>query len=270
MAKQPGRPSAGAPFIIFAGQEGSGKTTALVRLVEEFGGAIIPTEDGLQAAEDRDVVAFDVCALSTPDKPEAFLDDLYESFGWCWDNLQKGQVLGVDTISVLYQRLEQTVLNRYGESNIAACAGGYGKGFLEIRKEMMEIIDTLQAMRRELDVGIICTSHMSAGVIKNSPDVEAALVYTLAFDEKSAQLWRQQCQALLCIGFDTVVSGVETDNKGVVKKAGRVIKNSKRHLICDASIPAYSQLAKNRFNLPAKIVFPEDDLTWIDSINWFK
>lgn len=265
----PGKPQPEAPFILFAGQEGSGKTTAAVALVEQFGGVIIPTESGLQAATDRDITAFPVLPKATPQKPEAFLEALFECFEWCWDNMKAGEVLVLDTVSVMCQRIEQTVLNRYGESNIAACAGGYGKGFLEIRREVMEIIDELNAIRKELDVAIVLTSHMEAGVLKNSPDVEAALCYQLRIDPKSASLFREQAHAVLCIGFDTVVTGTETDNKGKVKTAGRIVKNSRRHLICDASIPAYSQLAKNRYNMPAKIVFPENDLDWLDNIAWF-
>lgn len=269
MAMTPKRPEPDAPLIIIAGQEGSGKTTAAVALVEQFGGVIIPTESGLQAATEREIEAFPVLPKSTPEKPEAFLDALFECFEWCWNNMKKGEVLVLDTGSVMVQRIEQTVLNRYGESNIAACAGGYGKGFLEIRREVMEIIDELNALRAELDIAVVIPCHMQAGVLKNSPDVEAALCYTLAIDDKSAALFKQQAHAVLCIGFDTVVSGAEIDTKGKVKSAGRIIKNSKRHLICDASVPAYSQLAKNRFNLPAKIVFPENDLAWTDNIKWF-
>lgn len=272
MSMNPTAPQPEAPLIIVAGQEGSGKTTAIVNLVEAYGGVIIPTESGLQAATKRKVTAFPVIAKSTPDKPELFLDQLYECFEWCWDNMQAGQVLALDTITVLYQRLEQTVLNRYGEKNIAACAGGYGKGFLEIRSEMMSILDELNALRAERDIAVVMTGHMEPTVLKNSPDVEAALCYSLAMDKNSAQLFKQQAHAVICIGIDTVVSGAELDNKGKVKQAGRIVKSSKRHLFADASTPAYSQLAKNRFNMPAKQVFVEDSLDWIDSCDlndWF-
>lgn len=272
MAMTPSKPQPEAPFILLCGMEGGGKTTAAVNLVETFGGAIIPTESGLQAATERDVVAFPLVPKSTPEKPDLFLDSLFECFEWCWENMKAGEVLVVDTATVLYQRLEQTVLNRYGESNIAACAGGYGKGFLEIRTEMMAIIDELNALRLEKDIAIVVPCHMTAGVLKNSPDVEAALCYTLAMDEKSAQLWKQQAHDVLCIAIDMVVTGTEIDNKGKVKQAGRIVKSSKRHLIADASVPAYAQLAKNRHGMPAKQVFPENSLEWIDDsklAEWF-
>lgn len=272
MAKEPGKPQLEAPMIIIAGMEGSGKTSAMVSVVEAYGGVIIPTESGLQKATDRNIKAFPVIEKSTPDKPEAFLDDLFECFEWCWDNLEPGQVVGLDTITVLYQRLEQTVLNRYGESNIAACAGGYGKGFLEIRKEMMNIIDELQALREQKDVAILMTGHMAPTTLKNDPTVEAALCYSLAMDGKSAELFKQQAHAIICLGIDVVVAGGEVDAKGNVKQAGRIIKSSKRHLFADASTPAYSQLAKNRHDMPAKQVFLEDSLDWIDNCklaDWF-
>lgn len=272
MAKNPKQPEPEAPMIVLCGMEGSGKTTALVNLIEAYGGVLIPTESGLQAATKRDFVAFDVVQKSTPDKPEAFLDDLFECFEWAWDNLEPGQVLGLDTISVMYQRLEQTVLNRYGESNIASCAGGYGKGYLEIRKEMMAIIDELNALRLERDIAIVMTGHMAPTTLKNTPDVEAALCYSLAMDGKSAELFKQQAHDVLCIGIDMVVTGTEIDAKGVVKKAGRIVKSSKRHLFADASTPAYSQLAKNRHNMPSKQVFAENSLDWIDGCDladWF-
>lgn len=270
MAMTPSKPQPEAPLILLLGQEGSGKTTAAVNLVENFGGVIIPTESGLQAATDRNIVAFPVLPKSTPKEPEAFLDALFECFEWCWDNMKAGEVLVLDTATVMFQRIEQTVLNRYGESNIAACAGGYGKGYLEIRKDVMEIVDEVNALRNEKDIAVVITGHMEAGTLKNSPDIEAALCYQIAMDQKSAALFKQQAHAVLCIGFDTVVSGTEIDAKGAVKKAGRIIKNSKRHLIADASIPAYSQLAKNRFNMPAKQIFPENGLDWVDGIEWFK
>lgn len=272
MAKAPGKPMLEAPMIIIAGMEGGGKTTTLVSVVEAYGGVIIPTESGLQAATDRNIVAFPVISKSTPDKPEAFLDDLYDCFEWCWDNIEAGQVIGLDTITVLYQRLEQTVLNRYGESNIAACAGGYGKGYLEIRNEMMKIIDELHALREQRDVAIMMTGHMAATTLKNDPTIEAALCYSLNMDIKSAELFKQQAHAVLCIGIDVVVAGTELDKKGDVKRAGRIIKSSRRHMFADASTPAYSQLAKNRHNMPAKQVFPENSLDWIDNSklsDWF-
>lgn len=272
MAKVPTQPQPEAPMILIAGMEGSGKTTALVNVVEAYGGCIIPTESGLQAATNRKIVAFPVVEKSTPQKPEAFLDDLFECLEWAWENLQPGQVLGIDTITVMYQRLEQVVLHRYGESNIAACAGGYGKGFLEIRKEMMNIIDELNAIREQKDVAIMMTGHMAPTTLKHDPVVEAALCYTLAMDVKSAELFKQQSHDVLCIGIDMVVAGTEVDNKGKVKQAGRIVKSSKRQLYADASTPAYSQLAKNRHNMPARQVFTEDSLDWIDNCKlaeWF-
>lgn len=273
MAK-PGKLAIEPPLIVICGQEGSGKTTLAAEAVLEFGGVFIRAEDGLQKyaalPEDEQPLAFDVLPKATPEKPEAFIDEFYAQMDWCWDNMKKGEILVIDTISVMFQRLQQTVLNRYGVTNVAEAAGGYGKGFLEIETETLRLIDELNALRAEKGVAVLLLSHQVADTIKNDPIVEAALCYNLAMDKKSAAVFKQQAHAILAIGFDMVITGTETDKTGKVTKAGRIRKVSKRHLICDASTPAYSQLCKNRFDLPAKLELTEGDLSLFDSIKFFE
>lgn len=271
---KPGKLTVEAPLLVICGQEGSGKTTLAAEAVLEFGGVFIRTEDGLQKyankPEDEQPLAFPVLPKATPEKPEAFVNALYEALDWCWDNMKEGEILVIDTISVMFQRLQQTVLNRYGVSNVAEAAGGYGKGFLEIETETLRLIDELNALRAEKGVAVLLLCHQQADTIKNDPIVEAALCYNLAMDKKSAAVFKQQAHAILAIGFDMVITGTETDKAGKVTKAGRIRKVSKRHLICDASTPAYSQLCKNRFDLPAKLELPEGDLSLFDSIKFFE
>lgn len=273
MAK-PGKLKVEAPLIVICGQEGSGKTTLAAEGVLEFGGVFIRVEDGLQKyaalPEDEQPLAFDVLPAATLEKPEAFKEALSEQLDWCWDNMKPGQILAIDTISVMFQRLQQTVLHRYGVSNVAEAAGGYGKGYLEIEKECLEFIDALNDIRIEKDVAVILLCHQEATTIKNDPIVEAALVYNLAMDKKSAAVFRQQAHAILAINYDMVITGTETDKMGKVTKAGRIRKVSKRHLICDGSTPAYSQLCKNRLGLPPKLELPEGDLSLFDSIKFFE
>lgn len=270
---KPGKLTVEPPLLVIAGQEGSGKTTLAAEAVLEFGGAFIRTEDGLQKyaemPEEDQPLAFPVLPKATPEKPEAFINALYDALDWCWDNMEAGQILALDTISVLFQRLQQTVLNRYGVSNVAEAAGGYGKGFLEIETETLKLIDELNELREQKKVGVILLSHLAADTLKNDPLIEAALCYNLAMDKKSAAVFKQQAHAILAIGFDTVVSGTEYDKTGKVTKAGRIQRVSKRHLVCDASTPAYSQLCKNRFGLPAKLDLPEGDLSLFDNIKFF-
>lgn len=270
---QPTKLPVEAPLIVVCGQEGSGKSTFAAEAVLEFGGVFIQTEEGLQKyaekPEEDQPLAFPVLPKATAEKPEAFLDAFYDALDWCFANSKKGEVVVIDTMSVLFQRLQQTVLHRYGVSNVAEAAGGYGKGFLEIETEMLRIIDELNALRKEKGVAVILLSHLQADTMKNDPIVEAALCYGLAMDKKSAAVIKQQAHAILAIGFDVVVSGTETDKKGTVKKAGRIVRVSKRHLICDASIPAYSQLCKNRAGLPAKLELPEGDLSVFDFFKFF-
>ena len=273
MAK-PGKLAVEPPLIVICGQEGSGKTSLAAEAVLEFGGVFIRAEDGLQKyaglPEADQPLAFPVLPKATSEQPEAFINELYDQLDWCWENMKEGEILAIDTISVMFQRLQQTVLNRYGVTNVAEAAGGYGKGFLEIETETLKFIDELNALRVEKKVGVLLLSHQVADTIKNDPIVEAALCYNLAMDKKSAAVFKQQAHAILAIGFDIVITGTETDKQGKVTKAGRMRKISPRHLICDASTPAYSQLCKNRLGLPPKLAMPEGDLSLFDYIPFFK
>ena len=270
---KPGKLTVEPPLLVVCGQEGSGKTTLAAEAVLEFGGVFIRAEDGLQKyaelSEDEQPLAFPVLPKATAEKPEAFINALYDQLDWCWDNMKKGEILAVDTVSVMFQRLQQTVLNRYGVTNVAEAAGGYGKGFLEIETETLKFIDELNALRVEKQVGVMLLSHLAADTLKNDPLIEAALCYNLAMDKKSAAVFKQQAHAILAIGFDTVVAGTEYDKMGKVVKAGRIQRVSKRHLICDSSVPAYSQLCKNRYGLPAKLDLPEGSLALFDNIKFF-
>lgn len=269
----PGKLTKEAPLLVVCGQEGSGKTTLAAEAVLEFGGVFIRAENGLQAyegkPEEEQPLAFPVLPEATEEKPEAFVNALYDCLDWCWDNIEPGQIIAVDTISVMFQRLQQTVKNRYGVTNIAEAAGGYGKGFLEIESETLGFIDELNKLRVEKQVGIMLLSHLAADTLKNDPLIEAALCYNLAMDKKSAAVFKQQAHAILAIGFDTVVTGTETDKTGKVTKAGRIQRVSKRHLVCDSSVPAYSQLCKNRYGMPAKLDLPNGDLSLFDYIPFF-
>lgn len=258
----------GVPYIILAGGEGAGKTTFGIALLKECGGLLARIEEGDQAYRGQGYQRTKVAPKPTNDAPETFVDWFNDVIDWCGDNLKQGDTLVLDSLTATAKRLEQTVCARYGVESISAAGGGYGRGWEEMKREFNEFQDSLDWLRGK-GIGVWWLAHLEAVELKNDPTIERVHVYNLAVDRRIAATARQTAQAVLAVMTDIIVAGVVTDKTGKVQQAGKIQKSSKRSLICDGSTPAFTLLCKNRFGLPSKMDFYQDDLTLLDSISFY-
>jgi len=258
----------GVPYVILAGGEGSGKTTFGIALLKECGGLLARIEEGDQAYRGKGYTRSKVAPKPTNEAPEIYIDWFNDLVDWCADNLKQGDTLFIDSLTANAKRLEQTVCARYAVESISAAGGGYGRGWEEMKREFNELQDSLDWLRSK-GIGVWWTAHLETAELKNDPTLERVHVYTLAVDRRIAAAARQNAQGVLCVMTDVIVAGVESDRSGKVTQAGKIQKSSKRSLICDGSVPGFLQLCKNRFGLPSKMDFYQDDLALLDYIPFY-
>lgn len=258
----------GVPNVILAGGEGAGKTTFGIAMLKECGGLLARIEEGDQAYRGDGYARSKVAPKPTNESPEIFIDWFNDMIDWCGDNLKEGDSLVLDSLTATAKRLEQTVCARYAVESISAAGGGYGRGWEEMKREFNEFQDSLDWLRGK-GIGIWWLAHLEVAELKNDPTVERVHVYQLAVDRRIAAAARQNAQAVLCVMTDVVVAGVVTDKSGKVQQAGKIQKSSKRSLICDGSVPGFLNLCKNRFGLPSKTDFYQDDLALLDFIPFY-
>lgn len=268
------KPEELAPIIIVNGDAGSGKTS-LANSMRQWGKVIFARAedvsgvfDSLPAADRPDV--FPVLPRADKKRPRATsdallnqLDDLlYESHDYA--------VLAIDTVTSMDDLLQHEVLTHLGGENLAVAGGGYGAGWQSLADTHAEIIAKLLEIRRKKDMVIMPLMHQKVEKVRFRPDAEEAIVFGFEMHEKVHHLWRKHADAVLFTRMDSFTKGVQTDNKGIVRRAGKVISSGDRSIITSADGGQGYLYAKNRYDMPPELAFPKDDPIIMDYIDWFK
>lgn len=271
MALKTSKPKAEAPIIVLCAQEGAGKTSLAATFPKPIfiqAEAVTDVFDDWHPDDVPDVM--DPLPMATAKKPNLTTDTLTNQILDLIEEDHEYETLVIDSISVLQQKLEHELCMKYGVTNVAECAGGYGKGYIELAANVLKFMELLKELRNERDMGILLLSHLEVQTLRNRPDSEAVITYALAMDKKPAAVYRQNASAVLSIRMDEFVQGTVKDKRGNVTKAGRVIMSGDRFLVTDASTNGFGLLCKNRWNLPAQIKLPAEENPLLDLIPYYK
>lgn len=211
------------------GVQGIGKSTWAASAP---GAIFLPTEDGIA---DIDCASFPL--ITSFGNAIQALSELYSE-------KHDYQTLVIDSLDWLERLVWQEVCDRKLIQNIEDL--GYGKGYVLAIDVWREILDGLNAIRQERNMGIILLAHSQVKAFRN-PEADSYDRFVPRLQEKAAAVIQEWCDEVLFTTYKvhtkTVKDGFgQTVTRGI-GTGDRVVKTSERP----------SHMAKNRLGLPEEI-----------------
>lgn len=164
--------------------------------------------------------------------------------------------LGLDTLDWLQEVVFNQAAKEHGKSNIGDV--GYGAGYVTAQNLWAQLIEGLDALRRDKGMMIIGLAHEQIRRYDN-PVTDSYDRYTLKLHAKdkgssTLSIFSEWSDAILFVNKETFVRKEKTGFNADTKKAS----TSERVFFHTTESPAY--LAGNRFGLPSLIPFTWPDL----------
>jgi len=214
-----------APKILLAGEPKIGKSTFAASAPGAIG---IITEDGLAGL---DAQAFPLCKT---------LDDVYAAIGTLINEPHEYGSVFVDSLDWLEPMVHAYVCKANGWKDIEA--PGYGKGYVAATSEWKQILDGLEALRRERGMAVIMICHVKQQRIE-SPTHEGYDAYVLKLHSKAGALAEEWADI---VGFAAHRIALKKTDAGFGSKENKAMKTGERMLYLDPH-PAYP--SGSRFGL---------------------
>lgn len=230
------------PRMIVLGTEKVGKTS-FVSGADNVVMIPIGLEKGIDAIE--------VAKFPTVERYE----DLEEALKTLAEEEHDFEHVGLDSASALEPIIWEKVCREAGVKSIEQVGGGYGKGYLEALYYWQQVMDMLDYLRDERNMGSCIIGHVK---VKRFDDPERQSYDTYAFDinEKiSAALYRWSD----CIGFANIGVDIAEEVQGFNKKKTKAIHvDSGNRFLYTQKTPAHPGGGRGVFGrLPEAI-----DLSW--------
>lgn len=225
------------PMILAYGPEKTGKTT----LANEFPNAVfLQTEEGFGNLE-----------LDTFGKLNSFAD-VMEAITALYEGDDHGyQTVVVDSVTALQPMIWAETGERgddKGNKKQRIEDFGYGKGYTYALAVWQELLDGLNALRRDRGMTVILIAH---AVVKriDDPETVAYSRHDIDLDERASNLLKRECDVILLVKPDVTI---KSEDQGFGKS--RAIADGGRNVwIYATSRPAY--VAGNRYGMPDKTLF---------------
>ena len=223
------------PRLMVYGTEGIGKSTYAANAPKPI---FVQTEDGLG---EIDCNRFPLA--ETFDKVISALSELYSE-------QHDYQTVVIDSLDWLERLIWDDVCREYGVKSIEKVDGGYAKGYTHALTQWREVVDGLDALRRERGMAVILIAHAK---IEKFEDPESA-----AYDRYSPRL-HKHASALLTEWCDAVVFATrrfrtESEDAGFNRTRSIAValgaEGGERIL---RTVGGPSCIAKNRYGLPAEL-----------------
>ena len=213
------------PRIVLYGTHGIGKSTFAATAPNSIG---ILTEDGLSGI---DAQAF---PLATS------LVQVYDAIGTLLNEPHDFQSVFVDSLDWMEPLVHQHVCKANGWKDIET--PGYGKGYVAATAEWKQILDGLEALRRERGMAVILICHVKQPRIE-SPTHEGYDAYVLKLHSKAGALAEEWADI---VGFAAHRIALKKTDAGFGGKENKAMKTGERMLYLDPH-PAYP--SGSRFGL---------------------
>lgn len=231
------------PRILMYGPPKCGKSHLLSTIPNSL---LVDFEDGSGFLKTSRI---DKMQVDTFDKFMGLLHDLYTQD-------HDFTTLGLDTLDWCEQLVHNQAAKEHGKSSIGDV--GYGAGYNTAVNIWMQVIEGLDALRRDKNMMIIGIAHEQIKRYDN-PTTESYDRYTLKLHSKdkgssTLSIFSEWSDAILFVNKETFVRKEKTGLNQETKKAG----TTERIFFHTTESPAY--LAGNRFGLPSLIPFTWPDL----------
>ena len=223
-----------APKILLAGEPKIGKSTFASMAPNSIG---ILTEDGMSGI---DAQAFPLART---------LSDVYGAIGTLLNEPHDFQSVFVDSLDWLEPLVHAHVCAANKWDNVET--PGYGKGYVAAAAEWRNVLDGLEALRRERGMAITLVCHVKQKRIE-SPTHEGYDAYVLKLHDRAAALCSEWADIT---GFAAHRIAIKKTDAGFGGKENKAVKTGERMLYLDPH-PAYP--SGSRFGLH------DCPLTWGD------
>lgn len=127
---------------------------------------------------------------------------------------------------------------------------GYGKGYVEADRYWREVLDGLNALRRDRAMTIVFIAHSTIERFE-SPTSAPYNRYDVRLHKRALALVQDDVDAILFVNHDATL---KTDDMGFNKKHTHAAGGSTRWIYCEGR-PAFT--AKNRYGLPERVMYPK-------------
>lgn len=206
-----------APKILLAGEPKIGKSTFAASAPGAIG---ILTEDGMAGIDSQ---AFPLASS---------LDDVYSAIHTLLKEPHDYQTVFVDSLDWLEPLVNAHVCKTNGWKDIEA--PGFGKGYVAAAAEWRNVLDGLEALRRERQMGVILICHVKVQRI-DSPTVEGYDAYVLKMHNRASALVEEWADI---VGFAAHRIKTRQVDAGFGNKETKALKSTERVLHLEPH-PAY-------------------------------
>ena len=223
-------------LVLIHGRDGAGKTT----LASEFPKPLfIGPEQG-----NFNIDAARVDDVSDWKSLKQTLRDIYKL-----PDTSRYKTVVVDSLDWCEIMIIQHICKTQGQDSIELCSGGYGKGYIDVKNEFLDMQKALNFLRQKgFNIVLICHSNVAEF---NDPATDRAYNrYELKlFKSKSGNvdcraLWREFVDAVIYLHQEVVVSGDKKNARG--SSTDRTLMELKHNAKWDA---------KNRFGIKKPVLF---------------
>ena len=223
------------PRLLVYGTEGIGKSTYAANAPKSI---FVQTEDGLN---EIDCDSFPLA--ETFDNVISALSELYSE-------QHDYQTVAIDSLDWLERLIWDDVCREYGVKSIEKVDGGYAKGYTHALTQWREVVDGLDALRRERGMAVMLIAHAK---IEKFEDPESAAYdrYSPRLHKHASALLTEWCDAVL---FATRKFRTESEDAGFNRERTIAVAlgadGGERIL---RTVGGPSCIAKNRYSLPAEL-----------------
>lgn len=213
------------PAVVIYGPDGTGKTAF---------GANAPEPIFIEAERGSD--AYDVSRFPSP---KGF-DEAIEQTETLLKEKHDYKTVVYDSLDWMERLLHIKIRTQYNAKNIAAAAGGFGKGLIEAAERFNDFITLVDKLRDAKSMNVIFICHAQPKTF-NDPEQQAAYdKFGLKLDDRANSLFREYADAVLFTNFEVFVKSDGDSVKGQAYGSGRRMIHVERK-------PGFD--AKNRFGL---------------------
>lgn len=220
------------PRIIFYSPHGMGKTT----LANEFPDTVfLQTEQG--EGTDMEINTFGL--LNS-------YEQIVEAIGSLYAEDHPFKTVCLDSVDKLEPLLWRALCDEFKWASIES--PGYGKGYIEADRYWRELLDGLNALRRERGMSFILIAHSEVERF-DDPRTSSYSRYDIRLHKRARAILQDEVDF---IGFINQEAGIKEEDTGFNKKRAHA-EGSDQRWIYTVQRPSFN--AKNRYGIPAKVMY---------------